>query len=391
MKQHSHVLGRSTKDNSNQRSTLTISSLVFAAFIPLYFNIGEGSAVRLFLYVVPMMFMFESLLISGLRLKKTLALLLLVFALLYFTRAVTGSFTEFKEFTFILLSLFVAALPFRIPDKFIVAVLMAGAASVLITALTSNTGELGSLIMSSQGFAESSLGLIIPLVTILFFMQKRWFLFLAGIVITFLMFKRIALGAMIVVLLFDYLSLFTKHVVLARALKWGLFVFALFISLNSVMIFDWLSDQVSRQLNFTVSANALSSGRYNATTIFLQKIDQDRTWFNWIFGFGSGYSTSLLETSLELDGKNFLLLHNDFLRILVDYGVLGLGVVVIGYLKALNGSRVVSAFAVYSVFIFVTDNVATYLIYWIVLILLLRTDSVIRLSRVQPKVRAGSK
>ena len=205
------------------------------------------------------------------------------------------------------------------------------------------------------------------------------------------MFKRIAFGAMVVVLLLDYLLLFTKHVVLARILKWGLLAAAIFASMNSVVIFDWLSDFISHQFDATVSANFLSSGRYNATEIFLQKIDHDRTWLNWFFGFGPGYSTAFLQTSFEFDGKNFQLLHNDFLRILVDYGILGLSVTVIGFLKALNGNRVISAFAVYSVFIFMTDNVATYLIYWIVLILLLRTDVAIRLSQVRPKAHVAAR
>lgn len=390
MKLLSTVSVDSVLESHSRQNTLTISSMIFASFIPLYFHIDEGSAVRLFLYVVPFMFFFEALTITGPRLKKIPAFLLLVFALSHYVRAASG-FTEFKEFIFILLSFFVAVLSFRVPDKFIIAILMAGVATVLITIITSNTGEFGMLIMSSKGFAESSLGLIIPLVAILFFMQRRWFLFLVGFFITFLMFKRIALGAMVVVLLFDHLSLFTKHVIIVRALKWGLFAIALIVSLNSTMVFVWLSNLVSRQLDITVSADALSSGRYNATIIFLQKISHNRTWLNWFFGFGSGYSTSLLQTSHELVGKNFQLLHNDFLRILVDYGVLGLSAIVAGFLKAINGNRVVSAFAIYSVFIFVTDNVATYLVYWICLVLLLRTDVATRLSQTQPKVQAGRK
>lgn len=71
-----------------------------------------------------------------------------------------------------------------------------------------------------------------------------------------------------------------------------------------------------------------------------------------------------LSKSIGFRTSNFALLHDDWLRIFYDYGLLGLGAALVVFMKSAQKSRLHFAIAGYTAVAFVTGNAFGYVFYW---------------------------
>ncbi|WP_145996767.1 hypothetical protein [Monaibacterium marinum] len=307
-----------------------------------------------------------------------------------------NGFIAIKEFIFISASLLMFTIHFK-THKITAILLVISTGIVALPGLSSLAAlDTSAVFRSGSIVSESSFGLVAPLVGILFYTQRRYALFAVTLLISLLLFKRIAIGAVIVVILFDMAFHMGGRNLIAKSgiyrLCTGLLLGgALVFCLNSVVAYEMVSIILQKYLDVFVPPNEISSGRYFATLYFSDTISQQSSIITFLMGHGPGKSTFTLATLPELAETNFPLLHNDFLRISVDYGAVGVLLVVYALWRSLQGGRLVALTALYTVFMFMTDNVATYLLYWLALAFVLRCESVAQpQTAVQPMVNSDA-
>jgi hypothetical protein len=85
---------------------------------------------------------------------------------------------------------------------------------------------------------------------------------------------------------------------------------------------------------------------------------------DWLFGHGIGSHHAALQRVTWSFGKVFPLLHNDWMRILYDYGLLGIAIACMVFVVVARQSRVGFSIAVYTAFVFLTGNAFGYVMYW---------------------------
>ena len=86
-----------------------------------------------------------------------------------------------------------------------------------------------------------------------------------------------------------------------------------------------------------------------------------------IFGNGSGFSHIFTSTD---QASNASQLHNDILRIRIDYGYIGIFGLIIIILNALTKNKFYMSIFFYSLTLLLTDNILTYTYYWITFFIL---------------------
>ena len=70
----------------------------------------------------------------------------------------------------------------------------------------------------------------------------------------------------------------------------------------------------------------------------------------------------------------FPLMHNDYLRIVSEYGVFGAAIAMFLMFGAVASGPLAGLLILYTAICFLTDNVLTYSFYWFVLVFCLRTQ-----------------
>lgn len=359
---------------SEQAYLTTSASVLFCILMPVYFTVGEQHWSRQAVYIIPIMLALGSVARGKFRVSLIPLIFIFLHAVAYGVLAFSGEDVSRNEFIFVSLSLLAFAFPFVTPFSFPKMLLLAGAAYVCISLVF---GEAGSIqfVAGGKGAFETSFGLSLPLLMIVFYVQKKRVLLIITSVICLLMFKRIAILAVITCISIDFLIRLLPGVRLQRTF-WvvsasTVLILAVAFALQSPYAFEILSDVLASYGTY-LSPNNISSGRYNATLSFYNAAYSERSVAEWLVGDGSGASSTYVRRLPEFDGS-FQLLHNDFLRVLTDYGLFGLGATLcVMFLALKSRDRIVALSALYTVLLFMTDNVATYLYYWLTLAFLLR-------------------
>lgn len=376
---HQLIPNAGSQEQSGKNVLLAQVTLAFCClYFPVYFGLGP-TPMRSVIYITPLLLLAEGLYFQQAYARKPLLLMATLYLCTYMVYAVATPETGVKEGLFLFLSLLFATVVFRTPRWFPWGVTLSGALIVIMLMMTGDGTVLSGLSLEgSQTASESSFGLAIALVTIWAYYKKQNTLCIVSFLIVFLMFKRISILALMLTFAFDYArwgplsnKISDKMV---TVLRYVFLLFCIFMGLNSVGALDWFVEFLDARYGLIISADSLSSGRHFATGIFVIKLWSETNFWTFIFGQGPGYSTYTLATTTEIMDKHFPLLHNDFLRMFSDYGVLGLVTAVVAGVKSLNGNRLLSAFSVYTLVLFLTDNVLTYLYYWIVFIALIKIE-----------------
>jgi O-antigen ligase len=105
------------------------------------------------------------------------------------------------------------------------------------------------------------------------------------------------------------------------------------------------------------SPNGLSMGRYDIAVMLWEKLRAAST-LNWFIGFGAGSADAVSEVTANLNP------HNDWLKVMFDYGILGLCVVHMMFFLILARHRLGIMMYLYTATLMMTDNVFIYLYYY---------------------------
>ena len=358
---------------SDKNAPLYLSVIIFSVSIVFYiWAANNNNQFRYVIYIVPFIFIIEQIFTNQRVLLNPIAMLFLFWVAFFGLISIgTSEFFTIREIVFVVLSLGLASIKFKVSSKSIS--LMLPILTLCLLVIDNSEFENGSidLIEGSKGTYEHSLGLAIPILSLLYFYQKKWLALILSLALTFILGKRVAWLGLIVAFTYHYMSYGSplrkfRHVaILVRA---SILTVALLASLNSVYLFELISIGLSKYFLVDISPNFLSSGRY-LLHMDINEIHNSSSYFQKIFGMGIGASTSIL------DGTEHGLLHNDYKRVLIDYGYLGLILVFLTTLSIGKNSQIISALIVYSSIVFMSDNAMTYLYFWIMLLIAIRCES----------------
>ncbi|OUD10445.1 hypothetical protein BVC71_02790 [Marivivens niveibacter] len=371
--------GSANNEHYPSKDVASVSFFIILVIYILYFGFTDQNPLRPLIYILPATVAFELTLRGSLRLKPYLLSTLIIYLTFFFPYSANNTEAHTKEAVFLILSLTVATIAFKTPKWFPTYFLFSCLITVAIRGLINglSLSEIKFGLASSNIGTETSLGLITPLVAIFLFTKGQRVLGFLAIIVTVLMFKRIGLVALLTVLLIDTLqyTYFKKLKIshsAATTVKISIILTTATIGLFPTEFYQIISNIYYNTTGNYVSPDHLSSGRYFALSVFTDNLIENLTTTTILFGNGAGYSTYFLgESSLLLD-KHYPLLHNDFLRMFSDYGLIGLFVGVLFLLKLAIKDRLSSNFSTYTSILFMTDNVLTYFVFWLVFIALLR-------------------
>ncbi|MCV2877854.1 hypothetical protein OE699_03225 [Sedimentimonas flavescens] len=349
------------------------SLYLFAAGLAVYFCLPESAGARDLIYAFPLLFIAESLASGRTDLHRGTAFMGLCYLALWLPLSLRNGSAGVHEALFVAASLLVLALHFETPQRFPIALLIAGGCVALISALRSTAGLFAGfdLLRSAHTAGETSLGLALPLVAIHAYATGRRPIFLLSLLLSVLMFKRIALLALAIVIVLEVLQS-GRFVRLGAVLRAALIAAVFLCGLNSAPIYEQLSTLALSLFDLRLTPDEVSSGRYFASLLFQDWLGAQSGLFSSLVGHGPGFSTRFLAESTELAQKHFPLLHNDILRLYSDFGLLGLAGAFWAFQRMARATPVARGIATYTALIFLTDNVLTYFYYWVIAIALLR-------------------
>ena len=202
------------------------------------------------------------------------------------------------------------------------------------------------------GFTFHTIVFTFPLFLIYFYQAKRIGFFISFFISLILANLRIAtFGFLLAFLCMVFLKSFLEKKKVRQGIVLFIFCITLFIALN----FDTFID-VFLPLIFTSDSNKFTSGRYNFFKLAKDEVLSRMSFLQILFGNGCAYST---EFSM-FNFKGIQLLHNDYLKIFIDYGLSGF--FLFGYLlyQLSSYSYLCSVLVVYQLTLFMSDNTLIY-------------------------------
>ncbi|WP_116653307.1 hypothetical protein [Pelagibacterium sediminicola] len=364
-----------TADEGAPPSTIVFAPLLFCALLALYVTLPVGHPGRWAIYTTPVLIVFELLARKALTFNpKTIALLCLygVYGAALSLGTDDVSFA-IRDMIFISLPIFLASVRFRVHWGFPYTFLLSVFAGIAILISRSDAPLFAVSLDTSRSAAEASVGLAIPLGGLLLLYRGKWGAALLAVLAMTLMYKRIALGG------FLFASALSACFGLLRAGRFpvvagAVLIILLFaIGLNAHWVFHQVSG-ILADMGIFVSPNQLSAGRYAMELNFRAAVlDQYNTW-QIVFGGGPGSSTQFFDFYAQYIDAAFPLMHNDYLRIVSEYGIFGAATALFLMHRAISSSPLAGLLILYTAICFLTDNVLTYSFYWFVLIFCLRTQ-----------------
>jgi len=337
---------------------------LFAIILSVYFLLPSGNPLRSVLYLVPILAFGEAFR-QGSRISRTRGWAYLFTCLYFLFSALTRGFDEYaaKETVFLLLSILGALIPFSTFRWFPQIMLVAGVINVASLFLAGGSYSVDVSLLDSSSVGETSFGLIMPLVVIYLYTRGRLIESLVALMIGFLMFKRIAIFGAIGVIVCDWVLLRVNRErcdglwwPIGMTISTIIAIVGLNINYVYVLYSNLLYDVVGRR----VTPNEISSGRYVLTEAFWNRVLDENTIVQWIFGGGVGRSSSGLSGIADAIGSDLVLLHNDWIRILSDYGIVGILIVCVTSSALMSRGRLPFLCALYTLICFLTDNTLTY-------------------------------
>lgn len=134
-----------------------------------------------------------------------------------------------------------------------------------------------------------------------------------------------------------------------------------------------VSSFVYQNVNTRVDIEAVMLGRHKINTELLREIE-NRSAPESLIGFGAG---SANKTTTYLTEGSLTLPHNDWLKLLYDYGALGSAVITIFLALMFSSSSVAAAIALANAVMMTTDNVMVYLYYQFPIVLMLAYSAIL--------------
>ena len=251
--------------------------------------------------------------------------------------------------------LFLFTLWFRAPASTADFCLFVLAVGMVIEAVVDGVGESVDL-FGSNGILESTLAFPIGVVMLYYLHSgQRGRAVLAGILL-FLAFKRITFVGVVLAAGLDFV-LFNRYMpralarVSAVCLVLTLSMAAVFSSEIFAFVATWLDLPAT-------TANGISLGRHDIATRLWGGLNT-RSFVGWLFGAGPGAADAVVIAS-DAGLQNP---HNDWLKVLYDYGIIGFIVVHMVLYRTLTEHRLGLMLYVYGATLMMTDNIFIYMFY----------------------------
>jgi O-Antigen ligase len=209
-----------------------------------------------------------------------------------------------------------------------------------------------------NGYDNHQGGLVGPIYSVFFFAVGAKFEFFLALLMSLLGGKRIGMMAILV----GISTVFLLRHIAARKMKLSRFA-VLLASLAVINVVGThlipISEYVYRSLNMNVHIEAVMLGRYKIGSELTHDIDE-RPMVESLIGYGAGNANEL---ATELTKGSLVLPHNDWLKILYDYGILGSILITFFIALVFSSSTTAAAVALTNAIIMTTDNVTIYLYY----------------------------
>lgn len=330
-------------------------------FIPA-FTLFSNSAARFVVYVLPFLSIVFWVFSSASSHFKTN--IRFVVALMVYCLVVVISLTAQWEFVdkltwingFRPIFYLVAFIPFMIfSDRSVKALIIIFALTSGALWLTGSGTTRGEFDLSaSRGPLES--GLAFPLGGILLYtlIRKKYLWSFITLILFFLAFKRIAIGAVLLVAVLMFLTRLCSEI-------WRLShrqcatVALLVIAICGVLFNVYYSEvftYIAQFLSTPQSINSLTMGRLEEFEI-LQGQYGEQSWFNLFFGNGPGDATrKLIEVTITYP----LQVHNSYLLYFYDFGVVGFMLLIAAFWFIYSQNVFGIYLLIYNLIIMITDN-----------------------------------
>jgi hypothetical protein len=364
---------------TDQAFNRLVVSIACAVYLVGYAGYSFGhslSSLRYVTYAVP------AILVAGLSLQRnsTWNEGATVFFLAYLSLAPLGYLVGVKETDFffnnfiIMLLIIVSFVPkIDVGIKHIRVVFLCSLAYLVFAyALTEHGGvRLFQMLKSGtgsgveDGFDNHEGGLVGPIYAVFFYAVGAKIQFLLALVMSILGGKRIAIIAILVGL--ACLFLFRKAAVLKTRRNRLVFLLATLGVINiaaSNMI--RISQYVHESLRMSVSIEEIMLGRHAIGYEMTRAID-DRSQLESLVGFGPGAAAAL---ATRVSTGTLKEPHNDWLKILYDYGIMGSVAITVFIALVFSTSATAAVVAIASAILMTTDNVVMYLYYQFPIVLM---------------------
>ena len=212
----------------------------------------------------------------------------------------------------------------------------------------------GNTVFGSHGILESTLGFPLGVIFLFYLHKRKWSLAAVAGMLQLLAFKRITFAGVALAVAFDAVVSRNLRFGIARRLGCVLVVALSITAIFSTSIFQTSADFF--QLRDS-SANGISLGRYDIAVMLWDRLDEAST-LNWLIGFGAGAADAVSQAVADLNP------HNDWLKILFDYGLLGTFVMHLIFFMILTRHRLGLMIYIYTATLMVTDNIFIYMFYY---------------------------
>ena len=217
-----------------------------------------------------------------------------------------------------------------------------------------------------QNAYDHALGLLTPIFSVFFAAVGGKIEFILAFVMTILAGKRIAMLGMLVGIISFFL--FNRIVYFKKRETRFLFLLMGLAAINVAAVnLTSLAEYTHSELRLEANIEQIMMGRYligNEINGFLV----NRSWLESIMGSGPG--SAAMVASAATNGV-LTLNHNDWVKILVDYGILGSILITTFMAFIFSSSRMSMSIALTSAVIMMTDNVLIYLYYQFPIVLIL--------------------
>ena len=214
----------------------------------------------------------------------------------------------------------------------------------------------GTTLFGPHSLLESTLGFPLGVLVLSLVHNRRWRFAAAAALLQLFAFKRISFAGVALALAFNALTHRTLSLKGARRLALGIAVGLSLTAMFSTAIFENVSGSLRLENS---SANAISLGRYDIAVMLWKQLSEAAP-ANWLIGFGAGGADAVTEQAVP-DLKNP---HNDWLKILFDYGVCGWVVMHAVFFMILARHRLGLMIYLYTAMLMMTDNIFIYMFYY---------------------------
>ena len=266
---------------------------------------------------------------------------------------------------------FITFLPRLSPSESDIRLLFAG---ICLAGLTGSFLDAGSFsftfdFISSKGIAETSYAFTVAAFAIYFLMIRTKAWTLLAILFMAVFFKRMAILGFFIVASLHYLSLLllNNKEFIAEFLRKITFVVWLVTFLSGVFMVFLVSSLFNFLGIFDVSPEVYLLGRMYLSSTIYQDLLQS-SFIELFFGHSPGSSEALVSQTLGFGSVNP---HNDHLKILYEYGLVGSALVYLALWKVFSQNRLGIYLFMFNMFSFVTDNMLIYFFHTFVCIVLI--------------------